>query len=156
MLGFDGVKIMAGQSEQQLAPWKEMTYPNLSRREYEVTSCETGAYNCIAWSIQPGDERNWWPYDENYHWPSEVPREETVAAFIQLYQFHGFEVCTDDCLEAGFEKVALYVEQADGKSLPTHAARQLPNGLWTSKLGEWEDISHRSVTALEGNRLYSR
>ncbi|MEG4575444.1 hypothetical protein QUA56_22590 [Microcoleus sp. N3A4] len=25
---------------------------------------------------------------------------------------------------------------------PTHAARQLPNGKWTSTLGRWEDIEH--------------
>jgi hypothetical protein len=25
---------------------------------------------------------------------------------------------------------------------PLYAARQLPNGRWTSKLGEWEDIEH--------------
>jgi hypothetical protein len=25
---------------------------------------------------------------------------------------------------------------------PTHAARQLPNGKWTSKLGRWQDIEH--------------
>jgi hypothetical protein len=25
---------------------------------------------------------------------------------------------------------------------PTHAARQLPNGKWTSKLGRWQDIEY--------------
>lgn len=31
---------------------------------------------------------------------------------------------------------------ADADSIPTHAARQLPNGRWTSKLGFLEDIEH--------------
>jgi hypothetical protein len=26
--------------------------------------------------------------------------------------------------------------------MPTHAARQLPNGRWSSKLGKLEDIEH--------------
>lgn len=34
---------------------------------------------------------------------------------------------------------------------PTHAARQLPSGAWTSKLGEWEDIEHDTLEALEGS-----
>jgi hypothetical protein len=36
---------------------------------------------------------------------------------------------------------------ADG--VPTHAARHLPDGQWTSKLGRWEDIEHR-LPHLEG------
>ena len=34
------------------------------------------------------------------------------------------------------------VAQATSDGEPTHAARQLPNGKWTSKLGRWEDIEH--------------
>jgi hypothetical protein len=47
----------------------------------------------------------------------------------------------------GLEKVALY---ADANGCPTHVARQLPNGRWTSKLGELEDIEH-DLPALEGD-----
>lgn len=32
---------------------------------------------------------------------------------------------------------------------PTHAARQLPNGKWSSKLGPDADISHE-ISALDG------
>jgi hypothetical protein len=35
--------------------------------------------------------------------------------------------------------VALY---ADGQGVPLHAARQWPDGRWTSKLGAMEDIEH--------------
>ncbi len=45
-----------------------------------------------------------------------------------------------------FEKIAIYVD-TDG--VPTHAARQLPDGSWTSKLGDWEDIQHQTLEALE-------
>jgi hypothetical protein len=38
----------------------------------------------------------------------------------------------------------------DARGVPTHAARLLPSGLWTSKLGEWEDIEH-DLHALEGD-----
>jgi hypothetical protein len=40
-------------------------------------------------------------------------------------------------LKEGYERIALYAS-ADG--VPTHAARQLRDGRWTSKLGRCEDI----------------
>ena len=46
------------------------------------------------------------------------------------------------------EKVALY---ADDQGNWTHAALQLPDGWWTSKLGPDEDILHRTPQALLGN-----
>jgi len=49
-------------------------------------------------------------------------------------------------MEVGFEKVALF---ADAQGLPLHAARQLSDGRWTSKLGEQEDIEH-ALRDLEG------
>jgi hypothetical protein len=42
-------------------------------------------------------------------------------------------------LEQGFEKTALF---ADAEGVPSHAARQLPNSRWTSKIGAMEDIEH--------------
>ena len=57
-------------------------------------------------------------------------------------------VCKNEKFENGFEKVALYVDK-DGA--PTHAARQLPNGKWTSKLGNGEDIEHETIHVVEGD-----
>ncbi len=49
-------------------------------------------------------------------------------------------------MEAGFEKIAIYTT-SDGES--THAARQLSNRKWTSKLRLWEDIE-RELKGLTG------
>jgi hypothetical protein len=46
---------------------------------------------------------------------------------------------------SGVEKIAIYVRS----DIPSHVARQLPNGKWTSKLGLREDIEH-DLEALEG------
>ncbi|MBI4658306.1 MAG: hypothetical protein HY735_05550 [Verrucomicrobia bacterium] len=43
-------------------------------------------------------------------------------------------------LEPDFEKVVLNVDEQHGRV--THAARQLPDGRWTSKLGPQWDINH--------------
>jgi hypothetical protein len=45
------------------------------------------------------------------------------------------------------EKIAIF---ADATGSPTHAARQLTSGRWTSKLGEAEDIEHE-LRAIEGD-----
>jgi hypothetical protein len=34
--------------------------------------------------------------------------------------------------------------------IPTHAALQLESGDWTSKLGDFEDISHSTIEAVSG------
>jgi len=49
-------------------------------------------------------------------------------------------------LAIGAGRVALYAA-ADG--VPTHAARQLSGGRWSSKLGRGQDIEH-DLRALEG------
>jgi hypothetical protein len=77
-------------------------------------------------------------------------RELTVNAFIQAYENLCFTPCADSALELGFEKIVLY-----GKEMPwglevTHAARQLTDGRWTSKLGACEDVIHTSVDDLNG------
>jgi hypothetical protein len=46
------------------------------------------------------------------------------------------------------DKVALYMT-SDGEI--SHAARQLPSGRWTSKLGAYEDIEHNTLAAIEGD-----
>ena len=65
----------------------------------------------------------------------------------QAFRTLGYEVCENERLETGFEKIAIYAE-IDGEL--KHAARQLESGRWTSKLGGWEDIEHSTLAALEG------
>jgi len=52
--------------------------------------------------------------------------------------------CDSAEVEPQFQKLAIYARddgQHDGGQ-PTHVARQFPNGRWTSKIGELEDIEH--------------
>ncbi|HEV3383502.1 MAG TPA: hypothetical protein VG097_01740, partial [Gemmata sp.] len=75
-----------------------------------------------------------------------APREETIAAFIAAFATAGFLSTTSADLEPELEKVALF---AIG-STPTHAARQLSNGWWSSKLGPAIDIEHDTLDAVAG------
>ena len=54
-------------------------------------------------------------------------------------------MCKSKHYEGGYEKIAIYVKSG----IPTHAARQLENRLWTSKCGIGEDIEH-NLEGLEG------
>lgn len=57
---------------------------------------------------------------------------------------------TDDReIQAGFEKVAIYVSLTDGN--PSHVA--VSDGrIWKSKLGKGQDIYHYSLSVLEGDQ----
>jgi len=58
----------------------------------------------------------------------------------------GYEPCEGQDVEPGFEKIAIYVGSDD---VPTHLARQLASGEWSSKCGQLEDIIH-PLDGLEG------
>jgi hypothetical protein len=113
-------------------------FPGLRGQPFEIKSPRDDAYNCIAWAA--GDNRNWWwpSPDQEDHWPAGVARVETVAAFGDAFAGLGYASCDHDQLEAGYEKIAIFA--LAGR--PKHAARQLPGGLWASKLGLMEDIEH--------------
>lgn len=123
-------------------------FPHLAADGYRVTSTETITYNCIAWAASR-DDRWWWPHEDAY-WPPGVPVEETVAAFQAAYATLGYLPCSTGVFEVLYEKIAVY---ATGTGKPTHAARQLDNGKWTSKLGQGVDIEHATPDAV-GGRAY--
>ncbi len=80
------------------------------------------------------------------YWPPEVSRIETLDAFLAALGTRGYAPCPTSAVEDGREKVALY----SLAGVPTHAARQLTNGWWTSKLGPSIDIEHATVEAVAG------
>ncbi len=128
----------------------ETLFPGLSTSSYQVTSSATDDYNCIAWAASDVTEW-WWPVGRSpgvrRFWPDSVPREETLLAFAAAFATLGYAPCDGIGLESGFEKIAIF---ADAPGIPQHAARQLSNGHWTSKLGVSEDIEHE-LHALEGD-----
>lgn len=127
-------------------------FPNLQEKGYDLTSPETPFYNCMAWAA--GDTARWWWPDPNdqYYWPAGIPRHETLQTFILLFKNIGYTVCEDAKYEDAFEKVAIYVDDLTGK--PTHAARQVAYGRWTSKLGSLVDIEH-DINGVSGRRYGS-
>lgn len=130
-------------------PALESAFPNLARTPYRETSPQDGFYNCIAWAAGL-DDAWWWPdpidvaQKQGTEWPI-ARREVSIECFVEAFATLGYTVCGYDdsaaTLEPNLEKVCLYVEPAT--KVPTHMARQLPSGEWTSKCGPYKDIEHR-------------
>lgn len=128
------------------------TFPNLMpdggvERSPQTPQCD---YNCIAFAADEQD-RVWWPGDPDCYWPLS-DGDVTLKNFENAFRSLGYRVCSHALLEPGFEKIAFYV--AGGN--PTHAAKQLPDGRWKSKLGvDWEDVEHNTLRGVE-SALYGK
>ncbi len=143
-----------------VCPQLEIELENLGGTGYErypispQTPPPPFGYNCIAYAAGHMD-RWWWPSPRKYlyYWPPHLPREpqgaETQENFIRAFEWKGYRKCDNGKFKKGIEKVAIFVKN----NAPTHAARQLENGFWTSKCGQLEDIQHETLAAVEG-RLY--
>ena len=101
-------------------------------------------YNCIAFAA---DEQNrvWWPGNADAYWPVDDD-DETPENFEKAFRTIGYKKCEDGSLEQGVEKVVFYV----ARGTVQHAAKQLDDGRWKSKLGtDLEDVEHNTVRGAE-------
>lgn len=124
----------------------ERLFPNLVSEGHQLTSPSSPRYNCIAWAAGRDDVWMWPDALDQCAWPEGVPRTESLDSFIAAFAELGFRPCDSYEFEVGLEKVALYAF----RGRPVHAARQLPDGHWTSKCGRLEDIAH-TLAGLEGS-----
>jgi len=131
--------------------WPPSEFPNLNPSDFEIKSPSTPSYNCIGWAA---GKMEWWEpdLDHTYYWPPAVTREYTMSAYVAAFRSVGYQPCGTSVLEVGSEKIALY---ADSDGTPTHAARRLQTGEWTSKLGPFEDVEHITLECLNGD-LYGQ
>jgi hypothetical protein len=125
-------------------------FPGLGQDALE-TSPRDHRYNCIAWA-GGSSTHHWWPVafpTNGAYWPLPLDQaEESIQGFVAAFRVLGYEICASGDLEPNYEKVALYV---DGQKVPTHMARQLPSGNWTSKMGtQLEDIQHATPEEIGG------
>ena len=134
------------EKEFHTKPEIQKDFPNLKLDEFIITSRINFFYNCFAWAagydnvvMQPSN-------NTMYCWlTGEIG--ETLENFEKQYQHFGFERTDNSELEVGIEKAAFYVKD----NIVQHASRQLENGWWTSKLGQFgEDIAHKALKGLEG------
>lgn len=131
-------------------------FPKLSHdKDLKITSKSDPSYNCIAWAYNINN-RWMWPNTGEYtfldgvhFWPSSEIMDSNVQNFIDAFKQIGYELCEKPDFESDYRRIALYV--VPGTTACTHAARQLRNGMWTSKLGMYCDIQHGTPETIENN-----
>jgi hypothetical protein len=122
--------------------WRE-ALPKLGGR-FEVLAPSTGnkgkgAYNSIAWSLGANDR---------WVWPGEA-----LEDFDRLYAELGYRLSRvlNFDHQPGYQKVVLYGKVEGGKVVARHAAAQLTDGSWTSKLGGGPLIRHLELDDLKSD-----
>jgi len=134
------------------APDLESAFPALRTGGCRITSPADPGYNCVAWAVQ--DSKRWWDpsREAGYYWPAGMPAVLSLPSITAVFSAFGFESSPGAGHEPGVDKLAIY---ANAQGSPTHVARQLMSGAWTSKLGGGEDIEHDALEGLEGE-LYGK
>jgi len=150
------------KQRQQLRASLELDFRGLRGVAWRLTSKSTNRYNCFAWADRVKrcrfDVVDGW-------WPNNIARDDSIETLVLMYESRGYVRCSEEdakTFDTAYETIVLYSRDKtiDG-GLPTeriihegtHAARLLPNGQWTSKLGPDQDISHPTPECLNG-RFY--
>ena len=123
---------MTPDDDEILARFPGLTFP-------PAIYLEDGSdrFNCVAWAA--GTRSQWWdPMSLRDYWPPGCPRATTVIAFELALESAGYRVCEVPDLQSGIEVIALMGLEGDF----SHVMKQLPNGMWTSKLGAGPLVEH--------------
>jgi len=142
------------------------TFPKLALDPFfRISSPYNINYNCIAWAGLRNDEF-WWPevvpYDYldgvKYNWPFKISHNDNLQFFVELFSNLGYieESNNIENEQPNYRKIALFIKAGSNiserfSSKCTHAARQMKNGFWASKLGRFQDIEHSNPYDLEGD-----
>lgn len=133
-----------------LPSWTDVltrAFPNLAAEGFEIVDQPSERYNCIAYAA--GDTSEWWWPDGVNYWPPWAAPTDRIESLQEAFAGQGYERCDDSTVEVGYQKVALY--EISGRM--QHAAVQMPNGRWRSKMGKGPTIEHRSPESLS-NGIY--
>ncbi|WP_025225677.1 DUF7689 domain-containing protein [Fimbriimonas ginsengisoli] len=120
-------------------------------RPVQITSDEDWQYNCVAWAA--GHKDKFWTHETGYgtytYWPPGIPRGNSLAHLVAVFEWLGFVACGDETVEPEVDKIALF--EQDGEW--AHACKQCDDGRWWSKMDFFEDVKHTidDVVAVYGS-----
>lgn len=129
---------------QMQGPTERVSFANLGD-EFEVLAPASTTYNCISWSLGVRDR---------WIWPAKNGAPVSFGDFDDLYKGQGYRRSNklDVDLDSGREKVVLYAKvSVNGVLEPTHSARQLDDGSWSSKVGRLPLIRHLHPEDVSGD-----
>lgn len=117
-------------------------FPYLTTENFEIVGPPSGRYNCIAYAA--GDTSKRWDNHLGRYWPPWATRSSSMQSLKEVFAGLQYEECQDGNHEAGYQKLALY----EARGAMQHAAAQMPNGRWRSKMGSGPVIEHDSPASL--------
>jgi hypothetical protein len=139
-------RVGTGKRASQVTRKLRCLFPRLFGNEYHVASKKTRRYNCLAWAL--GHSDIWCDAAPDGVWPDGVLDDGSVLAAIRFFEHFGYVRGTDAGTEKDVLKIAIYGDERGY----THAARQLSDGRWSSKLGAMQDIEHDKLENLFGSK----
>lgn len=125
----------------------EQLFPRLCGTSWTIKSRKTKRYNCFAWAAREKHRR--WDFAKGAYWPSGAKRLSGIAYLVGAYLAEGFSVCNkSDCQT--YDSTADSIVVYEMNRIGMHAARLLANGMWSSKLGDLEDVQHKKPEDISG------
>ncbi|MGZ5481192.1 MAG: DUF7689 domain-containing protein [Pyrinomonadaceae bacterium] len=127
----------------------EQLFPKLCGTPWAIKSRKTRRYNCLAWAAREKHRR--WDFTKGAYWPPGVKRLSGIAYLVGAYLAEGFSVSNQSACQSydsTSDSIVLYERNLIGM----HAARLLANGMWSSKLGDLEDVQHKTPEDISGTR----
>lgn len=119
------------------------TWHNLQENvNFIFTSKQTWDYNCVMWSLHRDDYWKDFFYTEDGY----ISIDQSIKPYVEFFKENGFSICETNVVEEGFEKICIYSKNG----IFSHVSRQLKDGRWASKMGNYEDIEHLSVFDVNG------
>ena len=114
---------------------------------YNCIALTLGIYNFCVWPTYSGIVTN--PNNnQRVFWPKELPLDDSLENFIKMYNMFDYVECNNDLYyEDGYTKIAIYAIN----NVVTHAALQLTENKWASKIGYSFGITHQ-LKSLEGEK----
>jgi len=138
----------------------EMLFPGLKKQAYTITDGPTPllihlktchiianpyAYNCIGWSLC-SIFNGWFQPPSNL---LQAAPKLQLKWFDQFYAAKNWKISKNCKPEKGVRKIALY---CNAKGYPSHAAKQIEDDWWESKLGQGHRVVHPGTGSLEGEQ----
>lgn len=114
-------------------------FPNLTNESLQIKSRQTDDYNCVAWAV--GIDDDWIQFKDEYG-----NLDVNLSTYIKYFQALGFSITEDRAFVNGIHRIAIYYVSGEFK----HVSFQLADGIWASKMGDWEDIHHQTLESLVG------
>jgi hypothetical protein len=121
----------------------DKSFPNSFLEPLEISSPETGDYNCLAWALN--DNSKWYESEDDYCWFDKIDRDNKLSTIQKIFEQIGFNLTRNSEYQVDIERVALFSTDNIDCS---HLARQIGKNVWTSKLGSSYDVNH-TLRAIE-------